>query len=91
MSAYTIMIESIPEMNKMFQLMHLYLLTLTDIPRHMFRRCKSPSSGGRLVWSSLNHPFGSAADSSASESDSVNWWVWMFCSRNKWMIKWTSY
>jgi hypothetical protein len=32
-------------MNKMYQLMHLSLLTLTNIPRHMFQRCKSPSSG----------------------------------------------
>jgi hypothetical protein len=33
-------------MNKMYQLMHLSLLTLTIIPRHMFRRWKSPSPVG---------------------------------------------
>jgi hypothetical protein len=43
-------------MNKMYLLMHLALLTLTNIPRHMLRRYKSPSSGGRLVWSSLDNP-----------------------------------
>jgi hypothetical protein len=50
----------------MYQLMHLPLLTLTDIPRHSFRRCKLPSSGGggggRLMWSSLDHPLGSGAE-----------------------------
>jgi hypothetical protein len=46
----------------MYQLIHLSLLTLTNIPELMFRHCKSPSSGGRLVWSSLKHPLGSETE-----------------------------
>jgi hypothetical protein len=53
-------------MNKMCQLMHPSLLKLANIPQHMFRHYKSPSPGGRLEWSSLNHPLGSGAEHSNS-------------------------